>query len=83
MPRRIRVSKRKEPLTIHRQLALTCGPLPRFPGSPTPDAAEMELLRRCWFDNRSALIADNRPEDCWGFHAFERGRVEFPELEAV
>ncbi len=77
MPRRRRTAKRRELLTLERDLLLTIGPGPILPGSvsrrpcPEPGSEEWELLRACFEANR-----DRYSESSWGYLAFELGDVE-------
>jgi hypothetical protein len=76
MPRRKRVSKRRDELTLARDLMLSLGPRPGEP-PPEPGSAEWEVLRSCWEQHR--YDADGRArygESSWGYLAFEQGDVE-------
>ena len=83
MPRRKRESKRRDELTLERDLLLTLGPRPRQP-LPKPGDDEWEALRACWFAHRDRLVGNGTPEQTWGYWVFELGEapVEF-ELEKV
>jgi hypothetical protein len=55
VPRRKRINKRRDQLTLERDLMLSLGPLPgsrsRRP-CPEPGSEEWETLRACWRQHR-------------------------------
>jgi hypothetical protein len=70
VPRRKRINKRRDQLTLQRDMLLLLGPNPRQP-CPEPGDEEWEALRACWEAHR-----DRYSEDSWGYLAFELGDVE-------
>jgi hypothetical protein len=81
MPRRKRTNKRRDLLTLSRDLMLSLGPQPHLPGKPPkcpePGSAEWQALHACW--KRHRYDEDGRDrygESSWGHLAFELGDVE-------
>jgi hypothetical protein len=70
VPRRKRASKRRNELTLERDLLLSLGPAPGKP-RPQPGREEWEALHACWEANR-----DRYGEGDWGYLAFDLGDVE-------
>jgi hypothetical protein len=70
VPRRRRIDKRRDLLTLQRDMLLSLGPIPGRP-PPKPGSEEWEALRACWQAHR-----DRYSEDTWGYLAFELGDVE-------
>lgn len=76
MPRRRRRNKRRDLLTLERDLMLSIGPRPGDP-RPEPGSAEWQALHDCW--ERHRYDEDGRDrygESSWGHLAFEQGDVE-------
>ena len=76
MPRRRRRSKRRDLLTLERDLMLSLGPDPGGP-RPQPGSEEWETLRACWEQHRYDEDGSDRySESSWGYLAFELGDIE-------
>ena len=80
MPRRKHINKRRDQLTLERDMMLSLGPIPG-PASarscPEPGSEEWEALRACWEQHRYDQEGRDRyGEDSWGYLAFELGDVE-------
>jgi hypothetical protein len=76
VPRRKRLTKRRDQLTLERDLLLLLGPNPRGP-RPEPGSEEWEALHGCWEQHRYDQEGRDRyGEDSWGYLAFELGDVE-------
>ena len=75
MPRRKRINKRRDLLTLERDLMLSIGPRPGEP-RPKPGSAEWEALRVCWEQHRYRHSDDGYGPGTWGWLAFEEGDVE-------
>jgi hypothetical protein len=74
MPRRPRHRKRRELLTLQRELLLTFGPPP---GEPPPErgSEEWEALRDCFERHRYRDGEDFYPPGSWGHSAFVEGVI--------
>lgn len=76
MPRRKRTDKRRDLLTLERDMMLALGPRPGEP-RPEPGSAEWEALRACWEqDQYDEHGRDRYGPGSWGYLAFELGDVE-------
>jgi hypothetical protein len=76
VPRRRRRNKRRDLLTLKRDLMLSIGPHPGGP-RPQPGSEEWEALRACWEQHRYDDDGRDRyREGSWGWIAFEVGDVE-------
>jgi hypothetical protein len=76
MPPRKRRSKRRDLLTLERDLMLSIGPHPGGP-RPEPGSAEWEALRMCWEQHRYGEDGHERyGESSWGYLAFELGDIQ-------
>jgi hypothetical protein len=76
VPRRRRRNKRRDLLTLERDLMLSIGPRPGGP-RPQPGSAEWDALHVCW--ERHRYDADGRDrygESSWGYLAFVVGDIE-------
>jgi hypothetical protein len=74
MPRRKRATKRRDDLTLERELLLTLGPMTGR-SCPEPGSEEWEALHACWTGNRDRL-GTRCIEETWGYRVFELGDVE-------
>lgn len=70
MPRRRRINKRRDQLTLQRDMLLLLGPIPGRP-APKPGSEEWEALRGCYEQHPNRY-----GESSWGYLAFEQGDVE-------
>ncbi len=74
MPRRPRTNKRRDLLSLDRDMMLFLGPI-LGPAStrpcPEPGSEEWEALRGCWEQHPGRWGADS-----WGWIAFELGDIE-------
>jgi hypothetical protein len=79
MPRRLRISKRRDQLTLSRDLILGIGPIPgpRSPRPcPEPGSSEWELLRELFEQHRYYSDGEERyGPGTWGYLAFELGDI--------
>jgi hypothetical protein len=76
VPRRRRRNKRRDLLTLERDLMLSLGPHPGGP-RPEPGSAEWQALHACWEQHRYDEDGRERyGERSWGWIAFEVGDVE-------
>jgi hypothetical protein len=76
MPRRKRINKRRDLLTLERDLMLSIGPRPGDP-RPEPGSGEWQALQACWTQHRYDEDGRDRyGESSWGYLAFELGDVE-------
>ena len=82
MPRRKRTDKRRDLLTLQRELMLTLGPLPGEP-PPEPGSEEWEALRACFERHRYRDGEDFYGEGSWGHAAFVEGNVRANPLVPV
>ena len=82
MPRRKRVNKRRDLLTLERDLMLSIGPRPGQQ-PPEPGSEEWEALRACFEQHRYGDGEDFYPPGTWGFSAFVEGVVLECELVPV
>jgi hypothetical protein len=76
MPRRKRIAKRRNLLTLERDLMLSLGPRPGEP-APAPGDPELEALRHCFEKYRYGEDGRDRyGPGTWGHRAFVEGVVE-------
>ena len=80
MPRRRRINKRRNELTLGPWLTLTIGPIPGH--GPEPGSEEMNRLRALYFEHRARLVSEGL-EDTWGYRVFELGEAPDSDLKAV
>jgi hypothetical protein len=74
VPRRRRRNKRRDLLTLKRDLMLSIGP---HPGEPAPGDPELEALRHCFEKYRYDEDGRDRyGPGTWGHRAFVEGVVE-------